>query len=80
MPVVKCKKDVCQKQYEIEKDEMIFTLPNTKKVEDLVKKEDYTSLGLFVKEQVLTNTHSFTNKFQELNNFKESNETIFAKN
>jgi hypothetical protein len=30
MPVVKCKNNSCEKKYEIERDEMIFTLAATK--------------------------------------------------
>jgi hypothetical protein len=59
MPVVKCKNNSCEKKYEIERDEMIFTLAATKNVEKLV------SLGTlkvreYVRSQVLNNTHSFT--------------------
>jgi hypothetical protein len=78
MPVVKCKSGTCTKKYEIEKDEMIFTLNTTKKVENLVKAKDYTGLGKFVKDQVLSNTHSYTDKFDDLNAYKRQNETIYA--
>jgi hypothetical protein len=78
MPVVKCKSGTCTKKYEIEKDEMIFTLDTTKKVEELVDKKDYTTLGKFVKDQVLSNTHSFTDKFRDLNAYKKQDETIYA--
>jgi transcriptional antiterminator len=78
MPVVKCKSGTCTKKYEIEKDEMIFTLSTTKKVEDLVEKKDYTELGKFVKNQVLSNTHSYTDKFDDLNAYKKQNETIYS--
>jgi uncharacterized radical SAM superfamily Fe-S cluster-containing enzyme len=78
MPVVKCKSGTCTKKYEIEKDEMIFTLNTTKKVENLVKKKDYSELGKFVKNQVLSNTHSFTDKFEDLNAYKRRDETIYA--
>lgn len=78
MPVVKCKSGACTKKYEIEKDEMIFTLDTTKKVEDLVDKKEYAELGKFVKDQVLGNTHSFTDKFNYLNGYKKENETIYS--
>lgn len=78
MPVVKCTKEKCVKKYEIEKEEMIFTLDTTKKVEALVKGGDLKKLGTFVKEQVLDNTHSFTDKFNDLNNYKRKNESIHA--
>jgi hypothetical protein len=68
MPVVKCKNNTCEKKYEIEKDEMIFTLVATKQTEELVGKKDYSKLGKFVKAQILENTHSFTDKYKELNN------------
>jgi hypothetical protein len=42
MPVVKCKNNSCEKKYEIERDEMIFTLA-TKNVEKLVKSGDLKS-------------------------------------
>jgi hypothetical protein len=42
MPVVKCKNNSCEK-YEIERDEMIFTLAATKNVEKLVKSGDLKS-------------------------------------
>jgi hypothetical protein len=32
--VVKCKNNSCEKKYEIERDEMIFTLAATKNVEN----------------------------------------------
>jgi hypothetical protein len=41
MPVVKC--NSCEKKYEIERDEMIFTLAATKNVEKLVKSGDLKS-------------------------------------
>jgi hypothetical protein len=44
MPVVKCKNNSCEKKYEIERDEMIFTLAaTTKNVEKLVKSGDLKS-------------------------------------
>lgn len=67
MPVVKCKDNSCEKKYEIEKDEMIFTLTATKQTEELVDKKDYSKLGKFVKAQILDNTHSFTEKYKDLN-------------
>lgn len=80
MPVVKCsmKGKKCEKQYEIEKDEMILTLRTTKKIEKLVKQGKLDELGKFVKDQILGNTHSFTDKFEELNSYKPKDETIFA--
>lgn len=78
MPVVKCKNNSCEKKYEIERDEMIFTLATTKNVEKLVKEGDLKKLGEFVKAQVLDNTHSFTDKFNELNNYKNKDESIYA--
>lgn len=78
MPVVKCKNNTCEKKYEIEKDEMIFTLDTTKTVESLLKGGDLKKLGTFVKQQVLDNTHSFTDKFNDLNTYKNKNESIFT--
>jgi hypothetical protein len=78
MPVVKCTKDKCVKKYEIEKEELIFTLDTTKQVEKLVKGGDLKELGTFVKDQVLNNTHSFTDKFNDLNNYKRKNASIYA--
>lgn len=80
MPVVKCslKDNSCQKQYEIEKDEMILTLKATKKIEALAGKNKHKELGKFVKDQILGNTHSFTDKFQDLNKYKLKDETIFS--
>ena len=79
MPVVKCKNNSCEKKYEIERDEMIFTLATTKNVEKLVKSGDLKKLGEYVRAQVLGNTHSFTEKFNELNNYnKTKDESIFA--
>ena len=68
MPVVKCVSNVCTKKYEIEKEELIFTLDTTKKVEQLAKSKNHKVLGEYVKEQLLDNTHSFSDKFSELNN------------
>ena len=68
MPVVKCVSNVCTKKYEIEKEELIFTLDTTKKVEQLAKSKNHKALGEFVKDQLLDNTHSFSDKFSELNN------------
>lgn len=80
MPVVKCslKNKSCKKQYEIEKDEMIMTLKATRKIEKLIKQGKYKELGKFVKDQILDNTHSFTDKFEELNKYKKKDETIFS--
>ena len=68
MPVVKCVSNVCTKKYEIEKEELIFTLDTTKKVEQLAKSKNHKALGEFVKDQLLDNTHSLSDKFSELNN------------
>ena len=78
MPVVKCAEDKssCTKEYEIEKDELIFTLEATKNIEGHVAEDDMESLGKYVKDQLLGNTHSFTEKFEELNEYQY--ETIFA--
>lgn len=80
MPVVKCnlKDNSCKKQYEIEKDEMILTLKTTKKIESLVDKENHKELGKFLKKQILSNTHSYTDKFQDLNKYTTKDETIFS--
>lgn len=80
MPVVKCDSNKCEKKYEIEKEEMILTLETTKKIEALVKEKDVKKLGEFVKDQVLHNTHSFTDKFGDLNNYtrKQANGPISA--
>jgi len=80
MPVVKCnlKDNSCNKEYEIEKDEMILTLKTTKAIEKLAKKEMHKELGIFVKNQILNNTHSYTEKFQDLNKYITKDETIFA--
>jgi len=80
MPVVKCnlKDNSCQKQYEIEKDEMILTLKTTKRIENLADKKKHKELGKFVKDQILKNTHSFTDKFKDLNKYKTADETIFS--
>jgi len=78
MPVVKCKNNSCSKQYEIERDEMILTLKTTKEIERLAKGKKFSELGEFIKKQVLQNTHSFTNKFVDLNNYKGTHETIYS--
>jgi hypothetical protein len=78
MPVVKCKNNSCSKQYEIERDEMILTLKTTKTIEKLSEEAKFKELGLYITNQVLQNTHSFTNKYIDLNNYKEANETIHA--
>ena len=72
MPVVKCdtEKKVCEKKYEIEKDELILTLSTTKRAEELAKGGKLKELGEFLATQLLTNTHSFTEKFGELNKLK----------
>jgi hypothetical protein len=78
MPVVSCGNSLtsCVKKYEIEKDEMIFTLEASKKVEKMIKNKDIEGLGNYVKSQILHNTHSFTEKFKDLNNYKD--ESIFS--
>jgi len=78
MPVVKCRNNSCSKQYEIERDEMILTFNTTKEIERLAKGKKFAELGEYVKKQVLQNTHSFTNKFVDLNNYKGTNETIHS--
>lgn len=76
MPVIKCSlAGQCSKEYEIERDELILTLASTTKVEELVKEDDLAGLGEFVAEQLLDNTHSFTEKYDYLNG--NENETIF---
>jgi len=78
MPVVKCaSKDSCSKQYEIERDEMILTQSTTKTIEELSAKKKFKELGEFVKQQILDNTHSFTGKYADLNNYKKDNGTIY---
>lgn len=69
MPVVKCdfEKKKCDKKYEIEKDEMILTFDTTKKVEELAKGKKFKDLGQFLVEEILNNTHSFTDKYKHLN-------------
>lgn len=78
MPVVVCGNSLksCVKKYEIEKDEMIFTLEASKKVEKLIKNKSLEELGNYVKTQILHNTHSFTEKFKDLNTYKD--ESIFS--
>lgn len=79
MPVIVCDKNMgsCKKKYEIEKDEMIFTKLSTEKVEAFIKEKDFAALGGFLQEQILDNTHSFTDKFKYLNSYSEKNETLF---
>ena len=78
MPVVSCGSSLksCTKKYEIERDELIFTLASSSKVEKLIKAGKIEELGDFVKNQILHNTHSFTTKFNELNNYKD--DSIFS--
>ena len=78
MPVVHCKNNTCSKRYEIERDELIFTLAATRKTEELAKSGNLKELGRFVKAQLLDNTHSFTDKYKELNNRGVENGTIYA--
>lgn len=78
MPVVHCKNNTCSKKYEIERDELIFTLAATKKTEELARSGNLKELGRFVKAQLLDNTHSFTDKYKELNNRGVENGTIYA--
>jgi len=79
MPVILCDKDMgsCKKKYEIEKDELIFTLNSSKKIERLFKDEKFEELGNFVQKQVLGNTHSFTDKFKYLNNYETEDDALF---
>ena len=81
MPVVACNTEgkSCEKKYEIEKKELILTLDTTKEVESMAKKNNTTKLGSYVKEQILNNTHSFTDEFKELNSYADKNESIFVK-
>jgi len=69
MPIVKCDKDlkVCEKKYEIEKEELIFTKKTTDKTNKLVKAKKYQELGEYLQKEILDNTHSFTEKYKELN-------------
>jgi len=69
MPVVTCDMDkqVCEKKYEIEKDELILTKSTTKTAEELSKGGKLKELGEFMTLQLLANTHSFTDKFSDLN-------------
>lgn len=69
MPVVKCDmaKNVCEKKYEIEKEELILTLDTTKTAEELAEGGKLKELGEFLIDELLDNTHSFTDKFTELN-------------
>ena len=76
--MVHCKNNTCSKKYEIERDELIFTLAATKKTEELAKSGNLKELGRFVKAQLLDNTHSFTDKYKELNNRGVENGTIYA--
>ena len=70
MPIVQCnaEKSVCEKKFEIEKDELILTLKNTKEAEALASGGKMEELGNFLTDQLLDNTHSFTEKFTYLNN------------
>jgi len=69
MPIVKCgsKLKECEKKFEIEKEELIFTKATTDKTNKLAKSGDYKELGSFLTNQILHNTHSYTDKFKELN-------------
>jgi len=68
MPVVKCnaQKTSCEKKYEIEKEELITTLDVTKRIEELAKGGKVKELGSFLATQLIDNTHSYTEKFKEL--------------
>jgi len=67
MPVVKCGKSSCEKVYEIESDELIFSIKTTLKAEKLAEGNKLRDLGTFVKDQLLNNTHSYSDKFKDLN-------------
>jgi len=67
MPVVKCHNNSCEKIYEIESDELIFTKETTEAIEELVKDKEYEKLGDFVLNQIINNTHSYTNTYKHLN-------------
>jgi len=68
MPVVKCdaQKKKCEKKYEIEKEELITTLDVTKKIEELAKGGKVKALGKYLTDQLLDNTHSFSEKYENL--------------
>ncbi|MCK5787463.1 MAG: hypothetical protein KAH32_00485 [Chlamydiia bacterium] len=63
MPVVKCTKTYCSKVYEIESDELILTVKATKEIEKLAKNKDRKKLGEFMANQIMKNTHSYTDTF-----------------
>ena len=69
MPIVQCDDEMksCQKKFEIERDELIFTKATTVRTNLLVKNKKFKELGSFLTKQILDNTHSFTDKYQELN-------------
>jgi hypothetical protein len=56
---------------------MIFTLAATKNVEKLVKSGDL-KVREYVRSQVLNNTHSFTDKFNDLNNYNKTKMSLYS--
>lgn len=67
MPVVKCDKNACTKEYEIEKDELILSLDASLKLNELAEEGKIEELGDFMTDQIFNNTHSFTESFVEFN-------------
>jgi len=66
-PVVKCKKESCEKVYEIESDELILTLKTTHKIEELVGKKDKKALGKLLMNELVNNTHSYSKNYNFVN-------------
>jgi len=67
LPVVKCDKKVCTKEYEIEKEELILALSTSTKIDRLAKGGKLKQLGEFLTRQLFNNTHSFSDKYVEFN-------------
>lgn len=67
MPVVKCTKKVCVKEYEIEKEELILALDVSLKINQLAKDDKLEQLGMFLTGQIYNNTHSFSDAYMEFN-------------
>lgn len=67
MPVIKCGKASCEKMYEIESDELILTLATTSEIEKLVKGGNTKKLGKFVMDELLNNTHAYSDNYKFLN-------------
>jgi len=67
MPVVKCKKDSCEKVYEIESDELILTKRVTSNIEKLAKDKDFEALGELLVEEITENTHSYSANYDFIN-------------